>query len=262
MNYLWFSAFFAILHCKSGVNIATCEFLALKEYERIIMAQPWKTLDRVSTPNGDLELRQRGPRDFLITLGGLVLMNSLNNRSEVALGQLGCQFLKNYPAPRVLVGGLGMGCTLRAVLDSLSAGAKVSVAELNPVVVKWCRGPLAALTAAAVSDPRVQINIGDVALLVESLATGAAETFDAVIYDLYKGPHPKTDELNDPLYGSRAIRQIHRILAPGGLLTVWGENYDQDFENRLNAGGFKARTQRSAGGGYRHGIFIARKTKT
>lgn len=223
------------------------------------MAQPWKTLDIVKTPAGDLELRQRGAGDFLITLGGLVLMNSLNNRSEVNLGQLGCQFLQGHPTPRVLVGGLGMACTLRAVLDSLSTGAKVRVAELNPVVVEWCRGPLAALTAAAVKDPRVHIDIGDVAVLVDRLATGAAETFDAVIYDLYNGPHPKTDELNDPLYGSRAIRQIYRILAPGGLLTVWGENYDQDFENRLNAGGFKARTQRSAGGGYRHVIFIARK---
>ena len=223
------------------------------------MAQPWKTLDRVSTADGDLELRQRGARDFLITLGGLVLMNSLNNRSEVLLGQLGCQFLQDHPAPRVLVGGLGMACTLRAVLDSLSAGAKVRVAELNPVVVKWCRGPLASLTGAAVSDPRVQIELGDVAALVATLAKDAAERYDAVIYDLYKGPHPKTDRLNDPFYGSRAISKMHQLLVPGGLLTVWGENYDQDFENRLNAGGFKAHTERSAGGGYRHVIFVARK---
>lgn len=224
------------------------------------MAQPWKTLDRVRTPEGVLELRQRGQGDFLITLGGLVLMNSLNNRSEKNLGQLGCQFLQDHKSPKVLVGGLGMACTLRAVLDSLSCGARVRVAELNPVVVEWCRGPLASLTAAAVSDPRVQIDIGDVAALVERLVSPPVpECYDAVIYDLYKGPHPRTDRLNDPLYGRRAIQKIHQLLAPGGLLTVWGENYDQDFENRLNACGFKARTQRSASGGYRHAIFIARK---
>ena len=88
------------------------------------MAKPWITLDRVDTEEGELELRQRGEKDFLITVGGLVLMNSLSNRSEVVLGQLGCQHLANHPAPRVLVGGLGMGYTLKAVLDCLNGDSQ------------------------------------------------------------------------------------------------------------------------------------------
>ncbi len=218
------------------------------------MAKPWTTLDSVSTAEGALELRQRGERDFLITIGKQVLMNSLNNRSEIVLGQLGCRHLQNHSAPRVLVGGLGMGCTLRAVLDCLPIDAEVVVAELNPVVVGWCRGPLAALNDAAVNDPRVRVEIGDVAELVRK---SSADRFDAVVYDLYRGPHPKTDRIKDPLYGSRAIAAVKRILKPAGLFTIWGENYDADFEQRLNVGGFKARSQRSGRGGYRHVIFIA-----
>ncbi len=223
------------------------------------MAQPWITLDTVTTDEGVLELRQRGRQDFLITVGGLVLMNSLNNRSEIVLGQIACQHLKDHPAPKVLVGGLGMGCTLRAVLDCLPATAQVIVAELNPVVVDWCQGPLADLTDGVVKDPRVRIELGDVADLVRCKLKN--EKFDAVVFDLYKGPHPKTDKLNDPLYGSRAIKNVAAILKPQGLFTIWGENYDAGFENRLNAGGFKARSQRSGKGGYRHVIFIAQKNR-
>ena len=115
------------------------------------MAKPWKTLDSHTTDEGLLELRQRDTDAFLITVGGLVLMNSRANRSEIVLGELGCKGLRNHPAPRVLVGGLGMGCTLRAVLDSLPETAEVVVAELNPIVVDWCHGPLAGLRRRAVS---------------------------------------------------------------------------------------------------------------
>jgi len=110
------------------------------------MAQPWKVIENIVTDEGTLELRQRSDKDFLIMIGPQVLMNSLANRSEVVLGQLGCGHLKESVGTRVLVGGLGMGFTLRAVLDTLPATAQVVVAELNPTVVEWCRGPLAALT--------------------------------------------------------------------------------------------------------------------
>jgi spermidine synthase len=224
------------------------------------MAQPWKTIETIPTDEGLLELRQRGAKDFLITVGGLVLMNSLSNRSEIVLGQLGCQHLKEHPAPQVLVGGLGMGYTLRAVLDCLPASARVTVAELNPVVVEWCRGPLALLTDNAVSDPRVEVAIGDVAELVRRKAAGAeAERFDAVVFDLYKGPHHQTDKLNDPLYGSRAIARVHALLKPGGLFTIWGENFDAGFDQRLRAAGFTTSSQRPGRGGYRHVVFVARK---
>ncbi len=223
------------------------------------MALPWKTLDSVPTDEGVLELRQRGERDFLITVNSLVLMNSLAHRSEVALGQLACSHLNNHPAPRVLVGGLGMGFTLRAVLDCLPATAQVVVAELNPVVLKWCRGPLAGLTASAVSDPRVSVEITDVAERVRRSAIGGDELgFDAIVFDLYKGPHYHTDQRNDPLYGSQAIAAVKAALKPGGVFTVWGENYDERFDKRLRKAGFTTSNERPGRGGLRHVVFVAR----
>jgi spermidine synthase len=224
------------------------------------MAKPWKTLDSIKTDEGLLELRQRDERDFLIVIGGLVLMNSLANRSEVVLGQLGCRHLENHPGPRVLVGGLGMGFTLRAVLDSLPETARVVVAELNPVVVSWCRGPLAALTGGAASDPRVSIEIGDVADLVSrSARQGPAEHFDAIVFDLYKGPHFHTDPVKDPLYGSRAIAAVRAALRPGGVFAVWGESYDEGFVRRLLKAGFKVDNARPGRGGLRHVVFVAER---
>ncbi|MDT8442250.1 MAG: spermidine synthase [Desulfuromonadales bacterium] len=223
------------------------------------MAQPWTTLARQATDEGLLELRRRGARDFLITVGGLVLMNSLANRSEVVLGQLGCQKLQHYRQPRVLVGGLGMGFTLKAALDALPDEADVVVAELNPVVVEWCRGPLAELTGAAVNDRRVQVEICDVADLVKRAVNSPSNRFDAVIFDLYKGPHAKTDAVGDPLYGSRAIANVHKILRPNGRFTIWGEHFDAGFDRRLRQAGFATSSQRPGRGGYRHVVFVAEK---
>ena len=111
------------------------------------MAQPWETIDRVDTADGVLELRRRGERDFLIVINGRVLMNSSANRSEIALGESACRAVVARERPSVLIGGLGMGLTLRAALGSLPSTAEVVVAELNPVVVQWCRGPLRGLPA-------------------------------------------------------------------------------------------------------------------
>lgn len=223
------------------------------------MAQPWIIVDSISTTEGILELRQRGERDFLITVGGLVLMNSLAHRSEVALGQLACGHLKNQASPRVLVGGLGMGYTLKAVLDSLPDTGRVVVAELNPVVVKWCRGPLAGLTDSAVADPRVSVEIADVADLIRrSKAGGGEEGFDAVVLDLYKGPHYRSHKRDDPLYGSRAIENTRAALKPDGVFAVWGENYDAEFDKRLCAAGFTVISERPGRGGLRHVVFVAK----
>ena len=224
------------------------------------MALPWKTIDSFTTETeGPLELRQRDERDFIITLGPQVLMNSRAQRSEIALGQLGCRGLEKLSRPRVLVGGLGMGCTLRAVLDSLPGDARVTVAELNPRIVEWCRGPLAALTDGAVSDPRVEVAIGDVAELIRRHASSAsAPRFDAIILDLYRGPHPKTDRRNDPFYGSHAIDNARKALRPGGTFAVWGENPDAGFLKRLKLGGFTARCEKPGKGGYRHAVFLAK----
>jgi len=220
------------------------------------MAQPWKTLATLPTDEGLIELRQRGTRDFLITLGGLVLMNSQQNRSEIVLGELGCEHVGARTRPRVLIGGLGMGYTLRAVLDCLPEESEVTVAELNPTIVDWCRGPLAVLTDSAIEDRRVTVEIGDVAKLVKRYAAQGVH-FDAVVFDLYKGPHAKTDKLHDPLYGSHAIANVCKILSSGGRFTVWGENYDEGFDKRLRQAGLQTSIKRPGKGGYRHVVFIA-----
>ncbi len=148
------------------------------------MATPWRTLDSIDTDEGLLDLRQRGETDFLITIHGRVLMNASANMSEIALAQLACVSLKTKKKPRVLIGGLGMGFTLKAALDTLSVDAQVEVAELNPVIVKWCRGPLAHLTGGAVDDPRVTVVIDDVAAIIRSAARqGKDHRFDAIILD-------------------------------------------------------------------------------
>jgi len=220
------------------------------------MAQPWKILDRVPTDEGTLELRQRSEGDFLITLGGLVLMNSLAHLSEAALGRLACNHLKGQAATRVLVGGLGMGYTLRAVLDELPETGRVVVAELNPVVLGWCRGPLAGLTGCAACDPRVTVEITDVADIIKR--GGKADGFDAIVLDLYKGPHARTHQRDDPLYGSRAIEATRAALKPGGVFAVWGESYDAGFDRRLCDAGFKVSTSRPGKGGLRHVVFLAK----
>ncbi len=221
------------------------------------MALPWKTLDQFITKDeGILELRQRGKGDYLITVGSQVLMNSKAQRSEMALGKLGCRGLMQHPKPRVLVGGLGMAITLRAVLDSLHDTAQVTVAELNPKIHEWCLGPLSELTGGAASDPRVTIKIADVAKLIKKSDN---ENFDAIILDLYRGPHPQTDRLNDPIYGSRAIKHARTALKPGGIFAVWGENPDSGFENRLSSAGFDVRCERPGKGGYRHAVWVAIK---
>lgn len=221
------------------------------------MAQPWTVLDSVATDEGILELRQRGERDFLITVNSLVLMNSSLHRSEVALGELACSHLKQQAGPRVLVGGLGMGYTLRAVLDNLPASGSVVVAELNPVVLNWCRGPLAFLTGGAASDPRVSVEISDVADLISRSAM-SGKGFDAIVLDLYRGPHAKSHKVEDPLYGSIAIEMTRAALKPGGVFAVWGENYDQAFDKRLVAAGFSVFSDRPGRGGLRHVVYLAR----
>ncbi len=221
------------------------------------MALPWKVLDQFTTDDNEImELRQRGKDDFLITIGSQILMNSKAQRSEMALGKVGCQGLKSHPCPKVMVGGLGMGITLRAVLDALPETAEVLTAELNPKVYDWCCDQLSELTAGAATDNRVTVEIADVA---ETIKQAQSSSFDSIILDLYRGPHPQTDALNDPLYGSRAIEFAHKALKTGGTFAVWGENPDSAFENRLTACGFNVRCERPGKGGYRHAVWVATK---
>ena len=221
------------------------------------MAKPWHTIDSVATDDGMLELRQRGVSDFLILINGRVLMNSSTNRSEIALGECVCNEVSMRRQPRVLIGGLGMGLTLRAALGSLPISAQVIVAELNPVMVTWCRGPLAGLTNDAVDDPRVSIVVDDVSTVIAKASRVGAEKFDAIIIDLYEGPYSKTDARNDPFYGSRALKKTAAALAACGIFAVWGENPDVAFEKRLGAAGFSFDRQRPGRGGMRHVVYVA-----
>ena len=215
---------------------------------------PWKTLATVATAEGALELRQRGEREFLIVIGGRVLMTSRDRRSEQALATLACEAL-GAGRPRVLIGGLGMGYTLRAALDVLPAAAEVVVAELTAAVDAWCRGPLAPLTGAAVLDPRVRVVIDDVAAVIAGAPRGR---YDAILLDLYEGPHAATQVADDPFYGRAALGHSHAALAPGGTLAVWSEEPDLAFARRFTAAGFDVATHR-LGKPRTHVVYVGRR---
>lgn len=222
------------------------------------LAKPWQTLHTVSTDEGPLELRQRGPRDFLIVVDGRVLMSSAAHRSELDVARAACARLDPAdPAPRVLIGGLGMGYTLRAALDDLPPGAEVVVAELNPVVVDWCRGPLAVLTDDALADPRASVEVADVADLVRRGAKRSDQRWSAIVLDLYEGPHAAVQPDDDPFYGARALRDTARALRAGGVFSVWSEERDHAFERRLARGGFDVEVRRPGKGGRRHAVYVA-----
>lgn len=223
------------------------------------MSRPWQTLDRRETADGVFELRQRGVDDFLIAFDGRVLMNSRQSLSEKQLGSRSCEGIKQ--AGRVLVGGLGMGLTLRAVLDSLDSEGRVIVAELHSVVVDWCRGPLADLSQGCLADSRVTVQIGDVTERIREAADDRRESYDAIVLDLFEGPHARTTAKSDPLYGSRALERCWRALSRGGVLGVWAEAREESFESRLRAQGFSVVTHRPGRGGLRHWIVLARKTE-
>jgi len=224
------------------------------------MAKPWRIVDSIDTHEGLLDLRQRGETDFLITIDGRVLMNSSANISEIVLAELACESLKHTKKPRVLVGGLGMGYTLKAAIDHLPADVEVVVAELNPIMVKWCRGPIAHLTDGVVDDPRIEIVIDDVASVIRHAAMkGKGNRFDAIILDLYEGPHEGDHGRGEYLYGDTALELSRSALKAGGVFAVWSEDPDKAFEKRLKAARFSVNRQRPGRGG-RHVVYIARKT--
>lgn len=218
------------------------------------MTRPWQTIARADTAEGALELRQRGASDFLITIAGRVLMTSQARRSEEALATLPLRDHRpRLSIARVLVGGLGMGYTLRAALDLLPADARVTVVELNRDVAAWCGGPLAPLTGGAASDPRVTIDIADVSA---HLARAAAGSYDAILFDLYEGPHAATQPADDPLYGPTALARTRAALRGGGVFAVWSEEPDARFERRLAEAGFRVEKHRAGRGGRAHIVYL------
>jgi len=219
------------------------------------VTRPWRTIDAVGTEDGQLELRSRGPGDFHLCLDGRILMNSRASRSEEALGRWAVEALAGCERPRLLLAGLGMGLTLRAVLDALPASAAVVAVELQSQVRDWCEGPLRALCGSAVGDARVEVVIRDVADVI-----GESDTdFDAIVLDLYEGVRPPSaDPRNDPCFGTAALARACVALRPGGVFARWTEQPDPDFERRLARAGFGVERRRVGRGGRRHTLYRAR----
>ncbi len=212
--------------------------------------RPLEVLATVRTPEGELQLRRRTAKDYLITIDGRVLMASSDRRSEEAVAKLACAELA-AAAPRVLIGGLGMAYTLRAALDALPATAHVTVAELTAEVDTWCRGELAPLTRGAVLDPRVSVVIGDVARVIDA---APAASYDAIILDLYEGPHA-TSRGDEPFYGRTALARTYAALSAGGRLAIWSEDVNAYFPRRMTDAGFTTSVHHP-GGRRAYGVYL------
>jgi spermidine synthase len=219
----------------------------------------WEALGDSSTPDGtDIQLRRRDG-EYLILANGKPLMSSRLHGSEEALARLGCTHVRHAEQPRVLVGGLGMGFTLRAVLDVLPPSAVVTVAELVPAVIEWNRGPLGALAGNPMRDPRVRIQAIDVGFTLRA----NPGRFDVVLLDTDNGPAAFTSADNAGLYDNAGVAAAFEALRPGGTLAVWSAWEDRKFEQRLRFYGFLVEVQRVRArlhkGGPRHTIFVAHK---
>lgn len=193
---------------------------------------------------------------YTIRVDGFELMSSRSHGSEDALAQLALAEIR-AERPRVLVGGLGMGFTLRAVLDVLPPSARVTVVEILPAVVRWNRGPLAELAGSPLDDPRVELIEADVGRVI-----GAnRDTFDAVLLDVDNGPAALTLARNASLYRRAGLAQARRGLRPGGVLAVWSAGPDHRFERELGRAGFEVRVEtvraRDGTKGPRHTLFFA-----
>ncbi|AJA09927.1 hypothetical protein SKP52_15240 [Sphingopyxis fribergensis] len=209
-------------------------------------------------PGGDeLRLYRRGD-DFIIAIDRNELMSSRMSGSEEALATMTCDRLRSTKAASLLIGGYGMGFTLRAALGVLGADAKIAVAELVPGIIEWARGPMAELAAGCLDDPRVELILGDV-----SKAIGAAtRRYDAILLDVDNGPDGLTREANEGLYSATGLATAKAALRPGGILAIWSAAPDARFTRRLTAAGFQVEEvgvrARSNGKGPRHVIWFAR----
>jgi spermidine synthase len=201
---------------------------------------PWETLERVSLSTGAaMSLHRRGD-EYVIRVDGQDLMGSRQYGSELSLAERGCAALAQERRARVLIGGLGMGFTLRAALDVLPLDAEVEVVELVPQVVVWNRGVLAPLAQAPLADPRVRVIEADVRHVIAK----PERPYHAILLDVDNGPEGFTAESNDQLYGLRGIRQAFGALRPGGVLAVWSAADDAQFTKRLRQIGFDVAVER------------------
>lgn len=223
---------------------------------------PLKLIDTTDVPDGQVPLRlmQRG-KEFTIKLGTNELMSSRLYGSEEALATLTCFRLKDIKAPKLLIGGYGMGFTLRAAQKVLGPKAKLTVVELLPAIVAWARGPMAELTGDSLKDPRVNIVEGDVVKAIKS----ARDAYDAILLDVDNGPEGLTRKSNDALYDLSGLHASMAALRPGGVLAVWSSFPHPKFTTLLRKAGFATEeiAIRAAGarGGARHVIWLAFKPK-
>jgi len=218
---------------------------------------PWENVARARAPDGTEVLLARRGGEWVVRAGGRVLMPSRTHGSEEALATLA---LERVPRARaVLLGGLGLGYTLRATLDRLPPDGRIVVAELVPEVADWVRGPVAHLAGRPLDDPRVVLRFGDVARRIGE----AREAYDAILLDVDNGPEPVAHAENDRLYGQRGIHGCRGALRPGGVLAVWSSGPDEGYPERLEAAGFRdveVRIVPARGDstrGVRHAIFLA-----
>ncbi len=220
---------------------------------------------RALTPDeGEMELIRDGT-GYSITTDGQVLMPSRTHGSEEAMAKLACKHIGRVARPRVLVGGLGMGFTLRAALDHLPAEAEVICAELMQAIVDWHGGPLGPLADHPVADPRVRVRVGDVADLVRAPEGG----YDAILLDVDNGPIPLTVVGNWWLYAPDGLAGLRAAVRPGGILVVWSAGEDDEFLGRMKHAGFRSesvpvaartgRRKRRGRRGQRHVLFVGRR---
>jgi spermidine synthase len=221
--------------------------------------KPWELLGQATAPDGTTLALMRHDREYVIFANGKILMSSRMHGSEEALAAFALKRARTRDSPAVLVGGLGLGFTLRATLDLLPAGATVDVTELVPAVVEWNRGPLGPLAGNPLDDKRVRVHVEDVLVTLRS----SPGRFSAVLLDVDNGPDAFTTSSNAGLYADKGLQAARAALEPGGVLTVWSAWEDRKFEQRLKYNGFTVEVERVRArlkqGGPRHTIFLGYK---
>lgn len=219
--------------------------------------KPRELIGEAEVPGGPPLRLIRHDNAFIIMLERNELMSSRMSGSEKALGVMTCQRLGERPAPRILIGGYGMGFTLRAMLAELGPGAQIVVAELVARIIDWARGPMEAMTQGCLDDPRVEIQIDDVGACIGAAKGG----YDAILLDVDNGPDGLTRPGNDGLYSARGLARAREALRPGGILSVWSAGTDRAFSRRLTQAGFSVEEvsvrARENGKGPTHVIWFA-----
>jgi len=219
--------------------------------------KPRELIGEAEVPGGPPLRLIRHDNAFIIMLERNELMSSRMSGSEKALGVMTCQRLGERPAPRILIGGYGMGFTLRAMLAELGPDAQIVVAELVARIIDWARGPMEAMTQGCLDDPRVEIQIDDVGARIGAAKGG----YDAILLDVDNGPDGLTRPGNDGLYSARGLARARQALRPGGILSVWSAGADRAFSRRLEQAGFSVEEvsvrARENGKGPTHVIWFA-----